>query len=129
MVPGAWFLFSAEIAIYPWQVSWLRSGTFCSYRVSTFPGLTAEWIFGDSSSFTVAGPHRDCTGLPFSALAGTLGLTHLYHATGYSVADTLTDRSVASQFAGYKIRARRYSSGKLHKDSGVPARAEKGSPV
>ena len=40
MVPGAWFLFSAEIAIYPWQVSWLRSGAFCSYRVSTFPGLT-----------------------------------------------------------------------------------------
>jgi len=43
-------------------------------RVSSFPGLKAEWIFGDSSSFTVAGPHRDCTGLPFSALAGTLGL-------------------------------------------------------
>ena len=93
------------------------------------PRLDAEWIFGDSSSFTVAGPHRDCTGLPFSALAGTLGLTHLYHATGYSVADTVTDRSVGSQFAGYKIRARRYSSGRLHKDSGVPARAEKGSPV
>jgi hypothetical protein len=28
----------------------------------------------DRSSFTVAGPHRDCTGLPFSALAGTLGM-------------------------------------------------------
>ncbi len=26
------------------------------------------------SSSTVAGPRRDCTGLPFSALAGTLGL-------------------------------------------------------
>jgi len=34
----------------------------------------------DRSSFTVAGPHRDCTGLPFSALAGTLGLQQLYHA-------------------------------------------------
>ena len=71
---GAWFLFSAEIAIYPRQVSWLRSGTLFLCRASSFPSLKAEWICGDSSSFTVAGPHRDCTGLPFSALAGTLGL-------------------------------------------------------
>ncbi len=47
---------------------------------ASFPGFTAEWIFGDSSSSTVAGPRRDCTGLPFSALTGTLGLQQLYHA-------------------------------------------------
>jgi hypothetical protein len=51
-----------------------EAATCCLCRASSFPGLTAEWMFGDSSSFTVAGPHRDCTGLPFSALAGTLGL-------------------------------------------------------
>jgi hypothetical protein len=58
----------------PGQVSWLRSGTSFWCRVCSFPSFKAEWIVGDSSSFTVAGPHRDCTGLPFSALAGTLGL-------------------------------------------------------
>jgi hypothetical protein len=82
MVPGsgAWFLSSAEIAIYPGQVSWLRSGTCLSVPSLLLPRPEGRVDVGDSSSFTVAGPHRDCTGLPFSALAGTLGLTQLYHA-------------------------------------------------
>jgi hypothetical protein len=47
------------------------------------PRLQNRVDHGDSSSFTVAGPHRDCTGLPFSALSGTLGLQLLYHANLY----------------------------------------------
>jgi hypothetical protein len=70
---GAWFLFSAEIAIYPGQVSWLRSGTFFLCRVSSFPGLKAEWIFGDSSSFTVAGPRRDLHRTSLFSPCGHLG--------------------------------------------------------
>ncbi len=54
----------------------------CRRRASSFPGLTAEWICGGSSSFAVAGPRRNCTGLPFSALAGVLSLKQLYHASG-----------------------------------------------
>lgn len=76
MVPGsgACFLFSAENCYVP------RAGLLASkWHLLPVPSLFlprphAEWIFRDSSSFTVAGPHRDCTGLPFSALAGTLGL-------------------------------------------------------
>lgn len=44
--------------------------------------LMAEWMFGDSSSFTVAGPHRIAPDF-LLALAGALGLTQLYHAVGY----------------------------------------------
>ena len=84
---GACFLFSAEIAIYPGQVSWLRSGTFFHVPSPFLPRLQGRVDIGDSSSFTVAGPHRDCTGLPFSALAGTLGLKHLYHTTGFAAAE------------------------------------------
>jgi hypothetical protein len=76
MVPGsgAWFLSSAEMAMSPGRSPGFEAAPACLCRASSFPSLKAEWIFGDSSSFTVAGPHRDCTGLPFSALAGTLGL-------------------------------------------------------
>lgn len=40
---GAWFLFSAENAMYPGQVSWLRSAPASRCRVSAFPGFTTEW--------------------------------------------------------------------------------------
>jgi len=64
MVPGsgAWFLFSAEIAIYPGQVSWLRSGTFFPVPSLLLPRLEGRvdiWrlIFVYSGG-TAPGLHR-----------------------------------------------------------------------
>jgi len=82
---GAWFLFSAEIAMYPRQVSWLRSGTnLLPVRLLPRPlsrvdlrrtSLRLQW--------------RDRTGIapdfPFQPLRGTLGLQQLYHAAGEAV--------------------------------------------
>jgi len=66
---GAWFLFSAEIAMYPWQVSWLRSGTCCCAECPSFPGFTAEWIYGRLlfvySGGTAPGLHRTSLFSPY----------------------------------------------------------------
>jgi hypothetical protein len=64
MVPGsgAWFLFSAEIATYPGQVSWLRSGNVLPVPSLLLPQLDGRvdvWrlIFVYSGG-TAPGLHR-----------------------------------------------------------------------
>jgi hypothetical protein len=57
---------------HPWQVSWLKDGTFVPNRFPS-PASSLSGLASGYSLFTVAGPRRHCTGLPFLSLYGTLG--------------------------------------------------------
>jgi 5,6-dimethylbenzimidazole synthase len=64
--------------VFPGQVSWL-TGRKTSAAASLPRRPAAEWGHEAAFLFTVAGPRRFCTGLPFSSLAGALGKLCFYH--------------------------------------------------
>jgi hypothetical protein len=55
----------------PWQVSWLQMANRANRSPS--PEFSPSGITSGYSLFTVAGPRRYRTGLPFQAPVGTIG--------------------------------------------------------